>query len=74
MYLLGVSRVGAVAHYNVLRAVLRKNRKWPFSAPHRIKILDRSILKFAQLIYVIKISKYAKFGKDRLSGHVSPYG
>ncbi len=68
------SRVGAVAHCTVLRAVLRKYRKWLISDPHRIKILEPIKTEIGTVNNVIKITKYAKFGQDQSSDRVSSYG
>jgi hypothetical protein len=43
------SRGVAVALYTVLWTVVAKYRKWPFSAPHRTKLLNRSKQNFGQL-------------------------
>jgi hypothetical protein len=51
---LQTSRVGAVAHYIELRVVLRKYRKWPFSAAHRIKTLEPIDTELNVIDYVIE--------------------
>jgi hypothetical protein len=68
------SRVGAVAHYAVLWAVLCKYKKWPFSAPNRIKNLEPINTVIGSTDYVIELTRCLKFGQDRSSGCVSPYG
>jgi hypothetical protein len=68
------SRVGAVAHYSVLWVVLRKYRKWPFSAAHRIITLEPSITEIGVIDNVIEFTKSAKYGQHRSSGLVSSYG
>jgi hypothetical protein len=55
-----ISRVGVIAHYTVLWVVLRKYRKWPFSASYRIKTLEPINTEIGVIDYVIEITKCAK--------------
>jgi hypothetical protein len=54
--------------------VLRKYRKWPFSAADRIKTLEPINIEIGVIDNVIEVSKFAKYGQHRYGGLVSPYG
>jgi hypothetical protein len=70
------SRVVAIAHYTVLRQILRKNRKWSFSAPHRIKILESVNTKIDiidNLIELSSVPSLVKIGRALASPHMGEF-
>jgi hypothetical protein len=53
---------------------MRKYRKWPFSAAHRIKTLEPIHTEIGVIDKVIEVTKGAKYGQHRSGGLASPYG